>query len=183
MANIDVNYINTKLFEKGDRSFRLADLEYPEVRTDGQHLLDQDGNPVGTKGDMYAKVMMDRLLREGCYDINPRPKYETDGKPANTLSLNNPGLFTYDISKGESPMMTLRPIAVKKSIGEVLWIYQDATTDLEVLKDNFRYLNIISHLNITITPVISDPNLVDYRGPIYLNEYFNAYLNSRSYDL
>lgn len=137
MVSLDVRYINTKLLEKGDHPFKLADLEYPEVRTDGHHLLDNDGNPVGTKGDMYAKVMMDRLLREGCYDINPRPKYETDGKPANTLSLNNPGLFTYDISKGESPMITLRPIAVKKSISEVLWIYQDATTDLDVLKDKY----------------------------------------------
>lgn len=137
MINIDVDYINTKLLEKGDSLFKLADLEYPSVKTDGVHLLDRDGKPVGTKGDMYAKVMMDKLLREGCYDINPRPKYETDGKPANTLSLNNPGLFTYDISKGESPMITLRPIAVKKSIGEVLWIYQDATTNLDVLKDKY----------------------------------------------
>ncbi len=137
MKNIDVDYINTKLLEKGDSLFKLADLEYPCVKTDGVHLLDRDGKPVGTKGDMYAKVMMDKLLREGCYDINPRPKYETDFKPANTLSLNNPGLFTYDISKGESPMITLRPIAVKKSIGEVLWIYQDATTNLDVLKDKY----------------------------------------------
>ena len=68
MANIDVDYINTKLLEKGDCPFKLADLEYPEVKTDGLHLLDKDGNPVGTKGDMYAKVMMDKLLREGCYD-------------------------------------------------------------------------------------------------------------------
>ena len=137
MSTLDIKYINKTLLEKGDRPFTLAELEYPEVKTDGTHLLDKDGNPVGTKGDMYAKVMMDKLLREGCYDINPRPVYETDGKPANTLSLNNPGLFTYDISKGESPMMTLRPIAVKKSIAEVLWIYQDATTDLDVLRDKY----------------------------------------------
>lgn len=64
MVSLDVRYINTKLLEKGDYPFKLADLEYPEVRTDGHHLLDNDGNPVGTKGDMYAKVMMDRLLRE-----------------------------------------------------------------------------------------------------------------------
>ena len=137
MVGIDINYINKKLIEKGDIPFQQEDLEYPDIKTDGVHLLDCYGNPIGTKGDMYSKLIMDRLLKEGCYDENPRPRYESDGAKANTLSLNNVVHFTYDISKGESPMITLRPIAVKKSIGEVLWIYQDATTDLDVLKDKY----------------------------------------------
>ena len=134
---IDVTYINTKLLEKGDRPFSLQELSYPEIKANGKYLLDSSMQPVGTKGDMYTKLILDKILKEGCYDNKPRPRYETDGKKANTLSLNNQAFFTYDISKGESPMITLRPIAVKKSIGEVLWIYQDATTDLEVLKDKY----------------------------------------------
>ena len=46
MTNLDIDYINTKLLEKGDRPFKLVDLEYPEVRTDGHHLLDKENNPV-----------------------------------------------------------------------------------------------------------------------------------------
>lgn len=137
MSKIDINYINTKLIEKGDSPLKLKDLDYPEIITDGSHLLNEHGQVIGTKGDMYAKVIMDKLLKEGCYDNDPRPKYESDGKPANTLSLNNKVLFQYDISKGESPMITLRPIAVKKSIGEILWIYQDVSTDLDLLKSKY----------------------------------------------
>ena len=137
MGKIDIDYINTTLLEKGDEPLKLKDLNYPDVVTNGSYLVDSNGNPIGTKGDMYTKVIMDKILTEGCYDKNVRPRYESDGKPANTLSLNNAVHISYDISKGESPMITLRPIAVKKSIGEVLWIYQDASTDLNLLKDKY----------------------------------------------
>lgn len=50
--------------------------------------------------------------------------------PAHTLSINNPGLFQYDLSKGETPLITLRPVATKASIAEILWIYQKQSTDL-----------------------------------------------------
>lgn len=89
----------------------------------------------GTKGDYYTKEILNRILEEGCLDKNPRPKY-SDGTPAHTISVNH-GMCTYDISKGESPLITLRPIAIKKSIGELLWIYQDASNDLDLLKDKY----------------------------------------------
>ena len=88
-----------------------------------------------TKGDMYTKEILQRILDEGCLDKNPRPKY-SDGTPAHTLSINH-GMCTYDISKGESPLITLRPIATKSSMGELLWIYQDESNDLEVLKNKY----------------------------------------------
>jgi len=84
---------------------------------------------------MYTKEILKRILEEGCMDINPRPKYE-DGTPAHTLSVNH-GMCTYDLTKGESPLITLRPIAVKSSIGELLWIYQDESNDLDVLRDKY----------------------------------------------
>ena len=46
-------------------------------------------------------------------------------------------MCTYDLTKGESPLITLRPIAVKSSIGELLWIYQDESNDLNVLRDKY----------------------------------------------
>lgn len=122
-----------------------------------------------TKGDIYTKELIERILKEGTYDINPRPHYEDiyynavyDEKtntiiteenevielnkkskvvkydkekvvvhtPAHTISINNPGLLQYDLSKNETPLITLRPIAVKAAIAEILWIYQKESTDL-----------------------------------------------------
>lgn len=88
-----------------------------------------------TKGDVYTKEILTRILEEGCLDKDPRPKY-ADGTPAHTLSVNH-GMCTYDLTKGESPLITLRPIAVKSSIGELLWIYQDESNDLNVLRDKY----------------------------------------------
>lgn len=90
---------------------------------------------VGTKGDQYTKEILQRILDEGCLDKDPRPKY-SDGTPAHTLSVNH-GICTYDLSKGEFPLITLRPIAVSKSIGELLWIYQDESNNLDLLKDKY----------------------------------------------
>ena len=89
----------------------------------------------GTKGDVYTKEIIKRILDEGCLDENPRPKY-SDGVPAHTLSVNH-GMCTYDLTKGESPLITLRPIAVKSAIGELLWIYQNESNSLEMLKDKY----------------------------------------------
>lgn len=50
--------------------------------------------------------------------------------PAHTLSVNNGVECTYDLSKGETPMITLRPIATKTSCAEILWIYQQQSNDL-----------------------------------------------------
>ena len=89
----------------------------------------------GTKGDMYTKQLIKRILEEGTLDQHPRPKY-SDGTPAHTLSVNHI-MMTYDLTKGESPLITLRPIVTKKAIGEMLWIYQDESNDLEILKDKY----------------------------------------------
>ena len=122
----------------------------------------------GTKGDMYTKEILQKILDEGCLDKNPRPHYEDvykgavydrdkniittkDGKvielqanqtvkkkkgnvvlwtPAHAYSVNSGVECSYDLSKGESPFVTLRPIAVEASIAEILWIYQKESNDL-----------------------------------------------------
>lgn len=50
--------------------------------------------------------------------------------PAHTYSINSGVECSYDLSKGESPLVTLRPIAVDTSIAEILWIYQKESNDL-----------------------------------------------------
>lgn len=89
-----------------------------------------------TKGDWYTKEIFKRILEEGCLDKYPRPHY-ADGTPAHTLSVNH-GMCTYDLTKNETPLITLRPIAIKSSIGELLWIYQDQSNNLDVLKDKYK---------------------------------------------
>ena len=81
-----------------------------------------------TKGDIYTKEIVKRILEEGTIDQNPRPHY-ADGTPAHTLSINH-GMCTYDLTKKESPLLTLRPIATRLAIAELLWIYQKASNDL-----------------------------------------------------
>jgi thymidylate synthase len=88
-----------------------------------------------TKGDMYLKSTIERILTEGCLDENPRPKYK-DGVPAHTLSVNHE-MQTYDLANGESGFTTLRPVSLKSAIGEILWIYQDQSNDLDLLKDKY----------------------------------------------
>lgn len=65
-----------------------------------------------------------------------RPKYP-DGTPAHTKFITQIS-ETYDISKNEFPITTLRPIAWKNGIKEILWIYQDQTSDLAVLRNKYN---------------------------------------------
>lgn len=168
MKRIDIDRINLKKYSLGENPLTLKRIDYPEVVHNGTNLLDDNGNPIGTKGDMYAKIIMDNILQNGALDYNPRPHYEdlyedaiydeernivitSDGKeiqvgeketvkvkdngveiwvPAHTISVNQGVECTYDLSREESPMITLRPIAIKSTIAEIFWIYQRESNDL-----------------------------------------------------
>lgn len=86
-----------------------------------------------TKADTYIIRDIQNILDEGYLDINPRPKYK-DGTPAHTLSINHV-LRKYDLSHGEFPICTLRPIAWKTAIKEILTIYQKPTNDLAQMRE------------------------------------------------
>lgn len=78
-----------------------------------------------TKADEYMYEAIQNILSNGYKDENPRPHY-ADGTPAHTLSVNH--VFrTYDLSKGEFPICTLRPIAWKTGIKEIFTIFQEPT--------------------------------------------------------
>lgn len=55
--------------------------------------------------------------------------------PAHTLSVNTGVECTYDLSKGETPMITLRPIAAKTGCKEILLVYQKESSDLVVFDE------------------------------------------------
>lgn len=77
---------------------------------------------------------IENILKNGYRDENPRPKYK-DGTPAHTLSVNHV-IRTYDLQE-EFPICSLRPIAWKSAIKEILWIYQDQSNSLEILNDKY----------------------------------------------
>ena len=86
-----------------------------------------------TKADRYMVEMIHHIQEYGYKDINPRPKY-ADGTPAHTISVNHT-FRTYDLSKGEFPICTLRPIAWKTGIKEIFTIYQKSTNDISEMHD------------------------------------------------
>lgn len=85
------------------------------------------------KADKYMVESIDDILTNGFKDVNPRPKYE-DGTPAHTLSVNHV-VRKYDLSKGEFPICTLRPIAWKTGIKEIFTIYQNPTNVISEMED------------------------------------------------
>jgi thymidylate synthase len=86
-----------------------------------------------SKADNYYIQNIQRIMSEGSWDENPRPKYE-DGTPANSRFIT--GVFEeYDISKDEFPIPTLRNTAIKTGIKEILWIYQKQTSSLSVARE------------------------------------------------
>lgn len=85
-----------------------------------------------TKADFYMNKLTLQILEEGYKDINPRPKYK-DGTPAHTISVNHT-FRQYDLSKGEFPICTLRPIAWKTGIKEIFTIYQKPTNNIQEME-------------------------------------------------
>jgi len=81
------------------------------------------------KADYYYKENLKKILNDGFWDKNPRPKYK-DGTPARSKYITDV-LEEYDISKGEFPIPTLRNTAIKTGIKEILWIYQLQSNKLE----------------------------------------------------
>lgn len=86
-----------------------------------------------TTADLYMEDMIPFILKNGYKDENPRPKYK-DGSPAHTLSVNH--MFrTYDLSKGQFPICTLRPIAWETGIKEIFTIYQKPTNEIAKMEE------------------------------------------------
>lgn len=86
-----------------------------------------------TRADNYMVQCIDYIEKNGYKDVNPRPKY-SDGVPAHTISVNQI-MRTYDLSKGEFPICTLRPIAWKTAIRELFTIYQKPTNNIKEMEE------------------------------------------------
>lgn len=91
--------------------------------------------------DKYFQGLIRKVLDEGYKSEQSRTLFPS-GAPALTHYLVNE-TFSYDLSQGEFPLLTLRKIPWKSAIKEVLWIYQDQSSDLSILRDkhNVVYWN------------------------------------------
>lgn len=84
--------------------------------------------------DMFTQNLLESIIKNGSKDINPRPHWK-DGTPAHTYSINHvTHMYWLQV---QSPFLTLRYTAIKKAIGEILWIYQDQSNDLDLLKEKY----------------------------------------------
>ena len=91
------------------------------------------------KADKNFKELLTYVLENGILDENPRPYWlEKDGShtPAHSLFATQ-YMETFDISKGEFPITTIKPTAWKTGIREMFWIYQAASNDLKVAREQF----------------------------------------------
>jgi len=93
-------------------------------------------NNVLNVADSLFKETVKEIFTNGYLDENPRPKY-SDGSPAYTYSINQV-TRRYDLSKGIYPIMTLRPQAWKSAIKEILWIFQDQSNSLDLLRNKYN---------------------------------------------
>lgn len=87
------------------------------------------------RADLLLKEDIESILMFGYKDENPRPKYK-DGTPAHTYSVNHV-VRKYNLQE-EFPITTLRPIAWKSAIKEILWIYQDQSNSLDLLENKYN---------------------------------------------
>ncbi|MBM9832747.1 thymidylate synthase, partial [Enterococcus faecalis] len=94
-----------------------------------------------TKADVIFKENISKILNEGVWSEQARPKYK-NGQTANSKYMTGSSASD-DLAKGEFPITTLRPIPIKSAIKEIFWIYQDQTNDLAVLNDKYgvKYWN------------------------------------------
>ena len=85
------------------------------------------------KADRLMIETIHNIMDNGYKDENPRPKY-ADGTPAHTISVNHT-FRQYDLSKGEFPICTLRPMAWKTGIREIFTIYQKPTNEIAKMEE------------------------------------------------
>lgn len=90
-----------------------------------------------TKTDYLFKKTICDIIKHGNYSEGKVRTVWPDGQPAHYVYLTHV-CETYDISKGEFPITSLRRIGWKSGIKEIQWIYQDQTSDLSVLKDKYN---------------------------------------------
>ena len=89
------------------------------------------------KADKMFKDLLFNVLENGVWERGQvRPYWADTGEKAYSRFMTQ-YTETFDISKGEFPITTIKPTAWKTGIREIFWIYQEASNDLQVARDKF----------------------------------------------
>jgi len=88
------------------------------------------------KADKYFLDTLEEITKKGTWDKNPRPKWK-DGSEANSLFITQK-FFKYDIAKGDFPIITLRPTALKGAFYDIEAIYINQTNIIEEMHPSIR---------------------------------------------
>lgn len=87
-----------------------------------------------TKMDKFVANTIEEVLSNGVKSEGGRPVYKSDGAPAESYYITDV-FVKFDLNKGELPISSLRPVYTGLSRQEMLWIYQDQTSDLKALRE------------------------------------------------
>lgn len=101
-----------------------------------QSINNLERNMRMTKADQIFKRNIENILKSGVMSGDARPVY-SNGEKANSKYVTQV-CDTYDLSKGESPITTLRQIPIKSAIKEIFWIYQDQSNELSILENKYN---------------------------------------------
>lgn len=93
------------------------------------------------KMDKFVADTIKEVLTNGVKSRGGRPVYKSDGAPAESYYITDV-FVKFDLSKGELPISSLRPVYTGLARQETLWLYQDQTSSLEALrKRGVQYWN------------------------------------------
>lgn len=88
------------------------------------------------KADKFIKDTIIQILDYGSWDKDPRPRW-SDGKPAHSKFITQQ-YCKYDISRGEFPITTLRPTALKGAFYDIEAIYIKQTDIIEEMHPSIQ---------------------------------------------
>lgn len=91
------------------------------------------------KGNSYDEQYFNlcrRIINEGSFDSNPRPKYE-DGTPAHVKSVF---YHTFKFTPNDIPLLFSKRVYVRQAIEEMLWIFQKRSNVVKDLQDKKVYI-------------------------------------------
>ena len=88
-------------------------------------------------GDIKFQDAIRNILDNGVWEEGYVRPVWADGEPAPTKFYTQ-WVETFDISKGEFPITTVKPTFIKNFINEIFWIYQDQSNDLNLLRNKYN---------------------------------------------
>ena len=124
-------------FSKSERESRFSNIYFNLIKRVSKISEDPgisvDNSIITNSSVVKIYFALKHMIKDNYIARDVRPKY-ADGKPSHTTYCNN-AIFEYDLDAGELPIISYRNQSWKSAIKEILWIYQDQSNNLSLLKD------------------------------------------------